>query len=193
MLHWATGVLASPACIGGNRSGGDESTAFGPAGGAERDRFRGPAGGHPGDRGGERRAAWAGIDGRHRDRLPGQAGGLDRPPGHLLVGWDLGKRRRTRSPASPGRPGRSPSVPMARYASAAPKTPAPIPSCVHRTCWVEEAHVSELTARFRAATLSATPNGLICTPCGDGVPPVEGGRKYSAFCAKSGQEPGDTR
>ena len=44
-------------------------------------------------------------------------------------------------------------------------------SYAHRTCWVEEAHVSELTARLRAATLRATPNGLICTPCGDGVRP----------------------
>src|SRR5512132_4254804 len=52
-------------------------------------------------------------------------------------------------------------------------------SCAHRTCWVEGAHVSELTARLSAATLRATPTGLICTPCGHGVPPVEG-RKYSA-------------
>ena len=37
----------------------------------------------------------------------------------------------------------------ARSASAAPMTPAPILSCAHRACWIEEAHVTELTGLLR--------------------------------------------
>ena len=51
-------------------------------------------------------------------------------PGHQLiysVGWDLGERETHRDPAGPrGRPGRSQSITAARFASAAPMTPAPI-------------------------------------------------------------------
>ena len=73
-------------------------------------------------------------------------------PGHRLiypVGWELGKRSAPRSQPSRSKPGRSPLITAARSASAAQATPAPTTDA-HRRCWIEEAHVTELTALLRA-------------------------------------------
>ena len=73
-------------------------------------------------------------------------------PGHQLVysvGWELGERERTRSPASRRKPGRSRSMPAARCGNAAPMMPAPIAAAPTARCWIEEAHVTELTGLLR--------------------------------------------
>ena len=46
-----------------------------------------------------------------------------------------------------------------RSASAAPMTPARTPGCAHRACWIEEAHVTELTGLLREG-----PAGTSCGP-----------------------------
>ena len=65
-------------------------------------------------------------------------------------GWELGEREKTALRLVPeGRPGRSRWITAARSASAAPMTPAPVPAAAHRACWIEEAHVTELTGLLR--------------------------------------------
>ena len=73
-------------------------------------------------------------------------------PGYQViysVGWELSEREKAALALVPGTHGRPPSTARARSASAAPTTPARNPRCAHRACWIEEAHVTELTGLLR--------------------------------------------
>jgi hypothetical protein len=74
-------------------------------------------------------------------------------PGHQLiysVGWDLGERERTAIRLAPAGAWQIALDPCGKARERRAGDACPDRSCAHRRCWVEEAHVTELTALLRS-------------------------------------------
>ena len=74
-------------------------------------------------------------------------------PGHQLVysvGWDLGERERTAIRLVPRQAWQAAAGHRGEVRERRADDACTDASCAHRTCWVEEAHVAELTALLRS-------------------------------------------
>ncbi len=77
---------------------------------------------------------------------------LARRPGHQLiysVGWDLGERERNAIRLVPGQAWQIAIDPAGEVRERRADDACPDLRCGHRKCWIEEAHVSELTGLLR--------------------------------------------
>jgi hypothetical protein len=78
---------------------------------------------------------------------------LARRPGHQLiysVGWELGKREKAAITAVPQQAWQIAADHHGEVRERRADDACPDRGCAHRTCWIEEAHVTELTGLLRA-------------------------------------------
>ena len=78
---------------------------------------------------------------------------LARRPGHQLiysVGWELGKREKAAISAVPGRAWQIAIDHRGEVRERRADDACTDRGCTHRKCWIEETHVTELTALLRS-------------------------------------------
>jgi hypothetical protein len=83
-------------------------------------------------------------------------------PGYQViysVGWELGKRERAAIGAVPARAWQIAVDEHGEVRERRADSACPEPGCAHRRCWIEEAHVTELTALLREGPAGDQLNG----------------------------------